>query len=517
MGVDTNSVAAFDSKHARTDAPKAITLAILAMGGEGGGVLADWIVDLAEHGGYCAQTTSVPGVAQRTGATIYYVEIFPEAASRAAGRDPVLSLVPVPGEVDIVIASELMEAGRAVQRGLVTPDRTTLIASTSRVYSMTEKIALGDGTVDAEKLVRICGTAAKSFVQHDFARIAEENRSVISAVLFGALAGTGSLPFRRAEFEEAIGRGGVGVQSSIVAFNAGYQSASLQPTPPPLFHTGQKKKVGPRLQELASRIERDFPEASQEVLLSGIERLADYQDERYAEEYLERLEPMRDLDAQYGHHDGALLRETARYLALWMSYEDAPRVADLKIRRTRFERVQRESRADPSQLLQINEYLHPGIEEISDMLPARLGQWFLDTRWARRLLQRLTGRGKIVQTTSLHGFLQLYIISAFRRWRRGSLRFRHEQQRIGAWLEQIPTVAADNFELALEVAEFPRVVKGYGDTHLRGRNSFDALMRALLSLQRRGDAAISLHKLREAALADEDGAKFAQILREVTA
>ena len=50
-----------------------------------------------------------------------------------------LALMPVPGELDIVIASELMEAGRAIQRGLVTPDRTTLIASTHRVYSMTER------------------------------------------------------------------------------------------------------------------------------------------------------------------------------------------------------------------------------------------------------------------------------------------------------------------------------------------------------------------------------------------
>ena len=29
--------------------PAVISIAILAMGGEGGGVLADWIVDLAEH------------------------------------------------------------------------------------------------------------------------------------------------------------------------------------------------------------------------------------------------------------------------------------------------------------------------------------------------------------------------------------------------------------------------------------------------------------------------------------
>ena len=53
--------------------PQPIKIAILAMGGDGGGVLADWIVDLAENAGHWAQTTSVPGVAQRTGATIYYV------------------------------------------------------------------------------------------------------------------------------------------------------------------------------------------------------------------------------------------------------------------------------------------------------------------------------------------------------------------------------------------------------------------------------------------------------------
>ena len=51
-----------------------ISIAILAMGGEGGGVLADWIIDLAESNHYIAQLTSVPGVAQRTGATIYYLE-----------------------------------------------------------------------------------------------------------------------------------------------------------------------------------------------------------------------------------------------------------------------------------------------------------------------------------------------------------------------------------------------------------------------------------------------------------
>src|SRR6201982_2536408 len=177
--------------------PRAITIAIVAMGGEGGGVLADWIVDLAENSGYLAQTTSVPGVAQRTGSTIYYVELFPAEAARAAGKEPVLALMPVPGEVDVVIASELMEAGRAITRGLVTPDRTTLIASTNRVYSMTEKIAMGDGRADDEVFLKAGGDAAKIFIQRDFATLAEQNGSVISATLFGALAASRTLPFER--------------------------------------------------------------------------------------------------------------------------------------------------------------------------------------------------------------------------------------------------------------------------------------------------------------------------------
>src|SRR5262245_60222315 len=189
--------------------PRPITIAILAMGGEGGGVLAEWIVDLAEHAGYIAQMTSVPGVAQRTGATNYYVELFPKSAAQANTRPPVLGLTPVPGDVDVVIASELMEAGRAVQRGLVTPDKTTFIVSTNRVYAMTEKIALDDGRVDSAVLLEGCRTAAKRLVAGDMAQLAESTGSVISAVLFGALAGAKALPMQRTAFEAAIHRGGV--------------------------------------------------------------------------------------------------------------------------------------------------------------------------------------------------------------------------------------------------------------------------------------------------------------------
>src|SRR5262245_33525213 len=52
------------------------SLLIPAVGGQGGGVLAEWIVEAALHEGHLAHATSIPGVAQRTGSTTYYVEVF---------------------------------------------------------------------------------------------------------------------------------------------------------------------------------------------------------------------------------------------------------------------------------------------------------------------------------------------------------------------------------------------------------------------------------------------------------
>src|SRR5262245_41997435 len=250
--------------------PRPITIAIVAMGGEGGGVLADWIIDAAEHGAHLVQATSVPGVAQRTGATIYYLELFPKLAAMAAGKEPIFALMPVPGDVDIVIASELMEAGRAVQRGFVTPDRTTLIASTHRVYSMTERIALADGRIDDKAILEGCRTAAKRMIAFDMACLAEATGSLISAVLFGALAGSGALPFARNAFEAAIRRGGVGVAASVTAFNAGYEAAQDE-TPKRTADADAEREASPKLWPLIRQAERVFPEPVHPILRAGIQ------------------------------------------------------------------------------------------------------------------------------------------------------------------------------------------------------------------------------------------------------
>ena len=119
--------------------PRPTTILIGALGGEGGGLLTNWLVAAAKAGDLPVQSTSIPGVAQRTGATTYYLEVFPTPAAELNGQSPVLSLYPGPGNMDIVVASELLEAGRAIENGFVSPDRTTLIASTHRIFAIAEK------------------------------------------------------------------------------------------------------------------------------------------------------------------------------------------------------------------------------------------------------------------------------------------------------------------------------------------------------------------------------------------
>jgi indolepyruvate ferredoxin oxidoreductase, beta subunit len=484
-----------------------ITIAVVALGGEGGGVLADWIADLAQHGGYLAQATSVPGVAQRTGATVYYVELFPKTAAQAAGREPVLALMPVPGDVDIVLASELMEAARAVERGFVTPERTLLIASTHRVFAMTEKIALADGRADAAALLTACRDAARELLAFDMAALADATGSVLSAVLFGALGGPGTLPFPRMAFEAAIRRGQVGVDRSVAAFGAGFEAARAgQAAVPPAASLDRSPRAGPRaVHDLLDAAARDFTGEAREVVAAAIERLTDYQDTSYARDFLARLARFQDIERQHGDGSGRLLAETARQLALAMTYEDTIRVADLKIRSSRFARVREEAQIKDGQILEIAEFFHPRTQEIADTLPAALGRWLMRTPWARGVVDRATRKGKVVKTTSIGGFLLLYALAKLKPLRRRSLRFASEQAALATWLDLVAATARADYPLALQIARMRSLVKGYGDTHERGQAKFDKLAALIPRLRGQGNSAATLEALIKAALADEEG------------
>ncbi len=201
-----------------------VSMLIAALGGEGGGVLTDWIIAAAASCGLPVQSTSIPGVAQRTGATTYYIEVYPMPWRELGGKRPLLALAPGIGDVDVVVASEFLEAGRAVAAGFVTPDRTLLIASTHRSHAIAEKIAMGDGRFDAARLMGAAEENARSQLLFDMDAVARTARAMINSVMLGAVAAAGGLPIPAAALEAAI-RTGRSSDANLRGFRAGFAAA----------------------------------------------------------------------------------------------------------------------------------------------------------------------------------------------------------------------------------------------------------------------------------------------------
>ena len=565
------------------DAKAPLRILICALGGEGGGVLMNWIVAAARAAGYCVQATSVPGVAQRTGATSYYVEIAEDGAA------PVFSLVPMPGRVDVVLASELVEAARVMEGGFVSPGLTTLIASTSRVYSTAEKIAMGDGRFDEEAIRTAAGTLAKTAHLPDLQALATQHGTFVSATLFGALAGSGVLPWpaeiskgvlgkgRSAEASlrgmeaamAAVGadRGGVGEgeggadegeggadegegdqdEDGAGACESGCESGA--PLPDALLRgmpgaesggelSGAEGAAGLHGAEGTERLPgtggaesaeafpgvgstaglpgaEELPASLAEVIGHGRARVLDFQDERYAALYAERVGTLlagADLrDPQVLH----AVTEASRRLALWMAYEDVARVADLKTRHERFRRIRAESRMQPGQILRVTEYLKPRAEEVADVMPVGIG---------RRIMARveagkgfpLLGRGIHVRSNGALGYWMLRSVASLKRIRRRSLRYHREQQSIEEWLRAFTAALPASAAFAGALAELPRLRKGYSDTMQRGLAAYSRIMEAIvrpaLSSGAPADHADRLRKAVAAAMADERHAALDALL-----
>lgn len=495
-----------------------LCIAVLAIGGQGGGVVSNWLVALAESRGWVVQATSVPGVAQRTGATVYYLEMI-----EAGGAAPVLALMPTPGDVDLVVAAEWMEAGRAIQRGLVSPDRTTLIASTHRSLAVAEKSRPGDGINDPQAVEVAAALAARRFLKADLAAVAAANGSVISASLFGAIAGSGALPFPRSAFEDAIRAGGVGVEASLRAFDAAFDCLREESEEEPSTDTpalpeleGGSADQRARYAALTKRAGESFPTALQPLLRAGLNRVIDFQDLAYGEEYLDRLDEVLDLDkrSEGAQCDYALTAAVTKYLAAAMSYQDVIRVADLKSRSRRFSRVRDDISAAGDQVVTITEFMHPRIEELAGLLPAFLGRNIEERRLVRGLLSLFTG-SKRVRSDSLRGFLSLYFLASLRRWRRKLLRHDVETAHTRRWLANVMRSAGDDYDLAVEIARCRRLIKGYSDTHERSLSKFDRVMQGIELVRGRSDAADWARRLHEAALQDAEGTALAGALETI--
>ncbi len=497
-----------------------ITMLIAALGGEGGGVLTQWIVTAAAQAGFPVQSTSIPGVAQRTGATTYYIEVLPVKAADLGGKRPVLALTPGVGDIDVAVASELLEAGRTVANGFVTPDRTHVIASLSRFYAMDEKIAMGDGRFDQDRLIKAIKEHAKDALLIDMDALAKQSGSIINAVMLGAIAACGRLPLTVEQFESAIRDDDKSVDSNLRGFRAGYEAtrASLQSATSP----DKKRNAAATPALVEHEVARTFPAVAQAIGLEGVRRLIHYQNVPYAWLYLNRLRPIVEADRLIGAQ-GKLIKDVARHLAVRMSYEDVVRVAQAKIAPARMQRIAREELRVNGEPYSVHDFLKPGIEELSQLLPPFLARPIL------RMAERKGWLGRVyfgmeINSTSVSGYLRFLMLAKLRPLRPYGYRYKQEQEQIEGWLALIRDASRQSAELAkeltLEIAECARLIKGYGDTHARGLANYRAIEARVIRPALAGQiplarAADAIASARTAALVDPEGESLAKCLADI--
>jgi len=495
------------------DTSRPITILVCALGGEGGGVLAEWLVDTAHAAGHSVQSTSIPGVAQRTGATTYYIEVFPRPDTELDGRKPVFSLTPVPGAIDLLVSSELLETARQVGAGMANAERTQVISSTARSLTTAEKMQLGDGRAPDEALMQIVRTHSTQARWLDMTTIAQQAGTVISAVLFGAIAASGALPFSAEACRQTIRAGGRGVDASLRGFDAAFVALGAA-SPASTTTAAEPAPAAP----IAAWL-REFPAETHAMLSLGHARVLEYQDLPYALLYRQRIARVlaaeRAGDPQ-GAHGFATTCETARHLAVWMAFDDIVRVAELKCRAARFARVRGEVRAADGELLRIHDHFKPGVAEFAALLPPRLAEALL--RWDRRRIARGNRTFALplkLPSHSLLGLAALRLLASLKGLRQRGTRFAAEQSMIERWLAAVERGARHDAALGRELAECGRLIKGYGATNERGKQNLLHVIEHLMQPERfatPAERASAIAAARRAALADDAGKALDQAL-----
>ncbi len=472
-----------------------ITVLVCALGGEGGGVLAEWLYGAAVRAGHAAQSTSIPGVAQRTGATTYYVEVAPEPPG-AGGARPVFGLAPVPGGVDLLVSSELLETARQVAAGMAHRERTRIVSSTARALTVAEKMALTDGRADAAKLVGTLQRHARQVDLLDFGALAAQAGTAVSAVLLGAIAASGVLPLPRAAYEEQIRASGKGVAASLRGFALAYDTLQQR--------LAQHRAVAALLQDT-------LPAAAPSDLRTlARQRLRDYQDEAYVrlyDERLARLEAAERAADPVGAQGGAIVAEATRGLALWMAFDDIVRVAALKLAASRLLRVRREVGARDDEIVRVYDHFKPGMPEFAALLPAPLAARLL--AWDRRRIAAGRDPWALPLKLGTHGVLgalALRLAAALKGQRRRGSRFAQEQALIERWLAAVERGTREHWALGHELAQCGRLVKGYGSTNERGKENLLHIVDHLAAgPQPAAERAAAVRAARQAALADDAG------------
>jgi len=445
---------------------RGVRVLIGTVGGQGGGVLSDWLVRGLLNAGWQPQSVGLLGLSQRAGTVIYYVEANPEGDT-----PPILSPFAVPGDVDLILAQEFLELGRLLQGGFAAKD-CSIIANTYRYLGTLEKMPAEGGIFSSDEIRNAAETLSdNTWLFHAQNMVTEAGLSYLSsnAILMGAVVASPAFGLPAEPFHQAIHDAGSNVEDNLTAFDLGYRMMSDGTLPRAHFQQEVVKdwqqmaderadKLSPnnsrQYEELLQTAQQTLPASLNQTLAEALYQLIDFQHGAYAQSYLDMLGEFAD--------DEALQAAYAQHLALWLTYEDSPRVAQLKTRPSRFAGIAKEHGLKPGQKIVIEDYLAPDPQQIYGILPPSLANLVrnIGSRFNADF-ENITLEMKI-KTSSLWGYYTMAFIGWTRRFRLSSWRHQQEMSEINRWQQAIRDWREQAPELALLAADAGRLIKGYG-------------------------------------------------------
>lgn len=486
-----------------------------AFGAGGGAVLSDWLFDTAVRAGHSAQSTSLSRDPQAAGPGSYCVEISPVPDAALAGHRLAFSADTAPAGIDLLLSGELLDTLRQVAAGRVSPERTWVLSATSRALAVAGQRPAADERTNSAAVLATLAHHARATELLNLVEMARRADTVVPAVALGAVAASGVLPFERRAYEDTIrasAKGDNAIRANLKGFSLAYDTVTRR--------RQQRQLLDSEFQTLPRNV--PVPSPALDLRARARLRLTEYQDSAYARLYEERLARVAAAEAMAdpeGLERGAVTEETTRWLALWMAFDDLARVAALKLRAGRNRRNPGKAAVRPEQIGQLLEHFKPGVPEIAALLPQGLAQGLIG--WDRRRLARGEDAWALpmpMGTHTLLGALALRFLASLKSLRRSGSRYALEQQLITQWLQAIEQGAREHWALGHELALCGRLIKGYGSIHERGKHSLLHIIHHLAKPAPGRDAspearAAAVHAGRLAALADDAGVAFDQMLR----
>ena len=376
------------------------------------------------------------------------------------------------GEADLYLGFDIIVATSPVHLEKASPDRTRAIISTSKIPTgemVRKKDVLFPAMASLRDKVDRCARPGSNLFL-DAEGLAEQlfgDHMAANLILVGAAYQAGAIPLHATSIEETIRLNGVAVAMNLQAFRWGR------------LYVQDHRAVEDQLKRLEmpdeatpmsfSGLEACMPQAvatAQQLLeaagFSGeVRRLAEirvpelilYQNVAYARRYVEFVKQVSAAEQQRLPGETRLSEAVARYLFKLMAYKDEYEVARLLLKDGFFQRLRAQFGADAAMAFN----LHPPLlRTLGLKRKLRLGTWFTPVLKLLREIRRVRGT-----PLDIFGYAKVR---------------RVERVLITEYCTMIeallPHLDEGHYDLAVQIAELPDLIRGYEDIKLASVSEF---------------------------------------------